>query len=67
MRTERERESYKSRNMHTSIFIKIITLEIFYFGEGSNHLGFSVCMQRGCRLAPLQSVSNVGSAAEVSN
>ena len=57
-------ESYESRNMHTNSLIKIITLEIFYFGQGTNHKEFSVSLQRGCRLAPLQSVSNLRNAAE---
>ena len=50
--------------MHTNSLIKIITLEIFYFGQGTNHQEFSVSLQRGCRLAPLQSVSNLRNGAE---
>ena len=50
--------------MHTNSLIKIITLEIFYFSQGTNHQEFSVSLQRGCRLAPLQSVSNLRNAAE---
>ena len=50
--------------MHTNSLIKILTLEIFYFGQGTNHQEFSVSLQRGCRLAPLQSVSNLRNAAE---
>ena len=48
--------------MHTNILI--ITLEIFYFGEGSDHLELSVSLHRGCRLPPLQSVSNLRNTAE---
>ena len=50
--------------MHTNSLIKIISLEIFYFGQGTNHQEFSVSLQRGCRLAPLQSVSNLRNTAE---
>ena len=57
-------ESYESHNMHTNSLIKIITLKIFYFGQRTNHQEFSVSLQRGCRLAPLQSVSNLRNAAE---
>ena len=39
--------------------IKIISLVIFYFGQE-----LSVSLQRGCRLAPLQSISSLRNTVE---
>ena len=53
-----------SRAVYTNHFIKIPSLDVFLFGQGTNHLKFSMPMLRGCRLVPLKRVSSPTNAAE---